>query len=70
MKIKLTIEHLRDYMLPQRRITAQRYADKLMTEQGNTMAEGQSLSYWRGYENAIRSIEDLIKDNEYENRKY
>jgi hypothetical protein len=64
MKFQLTIEHLRDYALPQRRITAQRYADKLMTAQENTRAEGQALSYWRGYENAIRSIEDLIKDNE------
>jgi hypothetical protein len=64
MKIKLTVEHLRDYALPQRRITAQRYADKLMTAQGNTRVEGQALSYWRGYENAIKSLEDLIKDNE------
>jgi hypothetical protein len=64
MRTKLTIEHLKLYCLPQRRITAQRHADKLMTEQGNTAAEGQALSYWRGYDNAIRSIEDLIKDNE------
>jgi hypothetical protein len=64
MTIQLTIDHLRDYALPQQRITAQRHADKLMTAQGDTRAEGQALSYWRGYENAIHSIEDLIKDNQ------
>ena len=54
--MKLTLDHLRDYMLPQRRIGAQRSLDKI--------SEGDETSryYWQGYFDAIRSLEDTIKE--------
>jgi len=36
-------------------------ADKLMTCQGNTRAEAQEMSYWRGQQNALNEVACMIK---------
>jgi hypothetical protein len=63
MKVKLTFEHIRDYALPQRRITAERYLENLPGKLAGTAEADYSIAYWQGYRDAIKSVEQLIKDN-------
>jgi hypothetical protein len=65
MRTKLTIEQLRDYCLPQRRITAERNIEKTCAEAIESRNFNDSTPhYWQGYRDAIKSVEQLIKENE------
>lgn len=65
--MKITIEHLRDYQLPQKRIMAERHLEKFQERVLNSIGsvdkdDKAAVEYWSGYLNAIRSLEDLVQE--------